>query len=72
MKTPAADFSRHVTEDSEVKSLRWERNVAALFALLATLAASVSAMNAYAAEAKMKRLREQPVRAACAFINPVQ
>ena len=70
--TPTADFSRQMPENCEVRFLRWERNIAVLFAILATFASGVSAMKAYAAEDKLNRLREQPFRAACEIVNPFQ
>jgi hypothetical protein len=70
--TPTADFSRRMLDSCEVRFLRWERNVAVLFAIMATFASAVSAMKAHVAEDKLNRLREQPVRAACEFVNRLQ
>lgn len=70
MTTPVAEASRQMPESCELRFLRWERNVAVLFAILATFASGVSAMKAYAAEDKMNRLREQPIHAACDIVNP--
>jgi len=70
--TPTAGFSRQMMDSCEVRFLRWERNIAVLFAIMATFASAVSAMKASAAEDKMNRLREQPIHAACEIMNPLQ
>lgn len=65
---PVADSTRQLPESCDVRFLRWERNVALLFALLSTLSATVSAMNASYVEEKLDRLRNQPVHAACEVV----
>lgn len=68
--TPAADSTRAIPEPCDVRFLRWERNVAVLFALMMMLSAIISWVNAEEAKAKENRLREQPVRSACEIRLP--